>query len=314
MPNNHIRVFAPATVANVSCGFDILGFAISSPGDEIEIKLTKDPGIKILSITGDGGKLPLDPTLNSASVAIQSYLNHIKYNEGVNLALHKKMPISSGMGSSAASAVAGVYGINSILGSPLKKKELLPFALEGEKIACGSAHADNAAASLLGGFILVRSYQPLDIISINYPDDLISIVIHPDLKIDTKVARDLLKNKIHLRDAISQWGNVAGLITGLHQKDYDLISRSLVDNIAEPKRSQLITGFNDVKQAAINSGALGCGISGSGPSMFALCRNIETANLIAESMKSIFKTFHISSKYYISNINSNGAIIINDDD
>ena len=197
MINEQIRAFAPATVANVSCGFDILGFAIASPGDEIEITLKKDSGINILSISGDNGKLPLDPKLNSASVAIQSYINHINYNDGINLSLYKKMPISSGMGSSAASAVAAVFGINTLLESPLKKKELLPFILEGEKIACGTAHADNAAASLLGGFILVRSYNPIDIISINYPDDLITIVIHPNLTIDTKISRELLKDTIN---------------------------------------------------------------------------------------------------------------------
>ena len=311
MVNDKIKAFAPATVANVSCGFDILGFAIEAPGDEIEIELKKISGITIESISGDDGKLPLDPKLNSASVAIQSYINHINYKDGINLNLYKKMPISSGMGSSAASAVAAVVGINTLLGSPLKRKELLPFILEGEKIACGTAHADNAAASLLGGFILVRSYDPIDIVSINYPEDLITIVIHPDLKIDTKIARGLLKDTINLSDAISQWGNVAGLISGLHQKNYELISRSLVDNIAEPKRSNLITGFNDVKNIALQSGAIGCGISGSGPSMFALCKDINKANSIATKMKNAFAEHSIKSNFYISKINANGAIIIN---
>ena len=311
MVNDKIKAFAPATVANVSCGFDILGFAIEAPGDEIEIELKKISGITIESISGDDGKLPLDPKLNSASVAIQSYINHINYKDGINLNLYKKMPISSGMGSSAASAVAAVVGINTLLGSPLKRKELLPFILEGEKIACGTAHADNAAASLLGGFILVRSYDPIDIVSINYPEDLITIVIHPDLKIDTKIARGLLKDTIKLSDAISQWGNVAGLISGLHQKNYELISRSLVDNIAEPKRSNLITGFNDVKNIALQSGAIGCGISGSGPSMFALCKDINKANSIATKMKNAFAEHSIKSNFYISKINANGAIIIN---
>jgi len=310
MVNDKIKAFAPATVANVSCGFDILGFAIEEPGDEIEIEFKKTPGITIESISGDNGKLPLDPALNSASVAIQSYINHINYKDGINLNLYKKMPISSGMGSSAASAVAAVFGANTLLGSPLKKEELLPFILEGEKIACGTAHADNAAASLLGGFILVRSYNPIDIVSINYPEDLITIVIHPNLKIDTKIARGLLKDTIKLSDAISQWGNVAGLISGLHQKNYELISRSLVDNIAEPKRSNLITGFNDVKKIALQSGAIGCGISGSGPSMFALCKDINKANSIATKMKNAFAEHCIKSNFYISKINANGAIII----
>ena len=310
MINEHIKAFAPATVANVSCGFDILGFAIESPGDEIEISLTKKPGVKINSIIGDNGKLPLDPTLNSASVSIQSYINHINYNDGVEIILHKKMPISSGLGSSAASSVAAAHGINNLLGSPLNKKDLLPFILEGEKIACGSAHADNAAASLLGGFILVRSYEPLDIISIDYPEDLVSIVIHPNLKIDTKVSRELLKNNIKLTDAVSQWGNIAGLISGLYNKNYELISKSLKDHIAEPKRSKLIKGFDDVKEAALQSGAIGCGISGSGPSMFALSNDFNKAKIIAESMQNTFHKHQVKSKYYISDINSEGAIII----
>ena len=310
MSNDHIKSFAPATVANVSCGFDILGFAIESPGDEVEIKLKKEPGIKIISIFGDNGKLPLDPRLNSASVAIQSYINHVNYNDGVEIILHKKMPISSGLGSSAASSVAAAYGINYILGNQLKKKELLPFILDGEKIACGSAHADNAAASLLGGFILVRSYDPLDIIPINYPKDLLSIVIHPDLEINTKEARGLLGDHINLKDAVSQWGNIAALISGLYQGNYDIISNSLQDHIAEPKRSKLITGFDDIKKCALKAGAIGCGISGSGPSIFALSNNIHKAELIASSMKNIFTQHNIKSKSYISKINSEGAKII----
>ena len=311
MKNDHIKTFAPATVANVSCGFDILGFAIETPGDEIEISLTKKPGVKINSIIGDNGKLPLDPKLNSASVAIQSYINHINYKDGVEIILHKKMPISSGLGSSAASSVAAAHGINNLLGSSLNKKDLLPFILEGEKIACGSAHADNAAASLLGGFILVRNYDPLDIIQIDYPEDLIAIVIHPNIEINTKSARGLLDNNINLSVAVSQWGNIAGLITGLHKNNYGLISRSLNDYIAEPKRSKLIKGFDDVKEIALKSGAIGCGISGSGPSMFALNNDLTKAKTIATSMQKTFKNYDIKSNFYISKINPKGAIIIN---
>ena len=311
MSIDHIKAFAPATVANVNCGFDILGFAIKAPGDEVEIELTKKPGIEIISITGDQGKLPLNPKLNSASVSIQNYLDHIGYKDGIKMTLNKKMPISSGMGSSAASAVAGVFGINQLLNAPLDKNDLLPFALEGEKIACGSAHADNAAASLLGGFILVRSYKPLDIVSIDYPTELIAIVVHPNLKIDTKVARKLIKSEIKLKDAITQWGNIAGLIAGLSQKNYDLISRSLIDIIAEPKRSKLITGYDDIKMIALEAGAIGCGISGSGPSIFALSNDMDKAKHIALLMKNKFKTLNIESNYFISKINSKGAIIIN---
>ena len=311
MSRNSIKAFAPATVANVSCGFDVLGFAINKPGDEVEIELTTKPGIEITSILGDQGKLPKDPKLNSASVSIQSYIDYIGFNDGIKMILNKKMPISSGMGSSAASAVAGVFAINEILNNPLNKKDLLKFALRGEKIACGSAHADNAAASLLGGFILVRSYDPLDIVSIEYPKDLIVIVIHPQLKINTKAARKLISSNIKLDSAVSQLGNIAGLISGLSQNDYDLISRSLVDVIAEPNRSKLITGFEEIKKTAIDFGAIGCGISGSGPSMYALSTNLKKAKDIAFEMKNKFKSFDIGSNYYISKINDTGAKVIN---
>ena len=311
MSGSSIKAFAPATVANVSCGFDVLGFAVENPGDEVEIKLTTKPGIEITSILGDQGKLPTDPKLNSASVSIQSYIDYIGYNDGIKMILNKKMPISSGMGSSAASSVASVFAVNEILNNPLNKKDLLKFALQGEKIACGSAHADNAAASLLGGFILVRSYDPLDIISLEYPKDLIVIVIHPQLKIDTKAARKLISSKIKLNSAVSQLGNIAGLISGLSQKDYNLISRSLIDVIAEPKRSKLITGYEEIKKTAIDFGAIGCGISGSGPSIYALSTNLNKAENIAFEMKNKFKSFDIDSNYYISKINDTGAKIIN---
>ena len=311
MSRSSIKAFAPATVANVSCGFDVLGFAVENPGDEVEIKLTTKPGIEITSILGDHGKLPTDPKLNSASVSIQSYFDYIGYNDGIKMILNKKMPISSGMGSSAASSVAGVFAVNEILNKPLNKKDLLKFALQGEKIACGSAHADNAAASLLGGFILVRSYDPLDIVSLEYPKDLIVIVIHPQLIIDTKAARKLISSNIKLNSAISQLGNIAGLISGLSQKDYNLISRSLIDVIAEPKRSKLITGYEEIKKTAIDFGAIGCGISGSGPSIYALSTNLKKAENIAFEMKNKFKSFDIDSHYYISKINDTGAKIIN---
>ncbi len=215
-----IRVFAPATVANVACGFDILGFALESPGDEVIMRATSTPKITIAKITGDNQKLPLDPEKNTVSVPVLKLLKHLKSKQGFEIELHKKIPFSGGMGSSAASAVAGVFAANELLGRPLSTLELIPFAMEGERVACGSAPADNVAPSLLGGFVIVRSYDPLDAIKISSPD-LYCVVVHPDLEVRTADARKILKPEIPLSTAVQQWGNVAGLIAGLLNSDYD---------------------------------------------------------------------------------------------
>ncbi len=309
--NKSIRAFAPATVANVSCGFDILGFALDAPGDEVEVKLTKRPGVIINNITGDNGMLPTDPNVNTAGVSVKAFLDFIDFDGGgIEINLKKMMPLSSGLGSSASSSVAAVFAANALLNYPVEKKDLLQFALLGEKVASGNPHADNIAPSLLGGFILVRSYEPLDVVSLLYPEKLCSVVINPNLKINTKDARKLLSPNIDLKDAITQWGNVAGLVAGLSQNDYNLISRSLVDVVAEPIRYKLIDNFQEIKQSALDLGALGCGISGSGPSMFALCNNLDTAKTVGEAMKNIFAKNGTNSTIYISTINKTGAKIL----
>ena len=304
-----IKVFAPATVANVTCGYDVLGFAVKNPGDEIVAKLIDEPKVSIMKITGDGGKLPIEAEKNTAGVAVINYLKHIKSKQGIELEIHKKMPLGSGLGSSAASAVASVFAANILFGNPLLRKELLPFTMSAEKVACGSAHADNVAPSLLGGFIIIRSYSPLDVIKIKIPELFVTI-IHPDIIIKTQDARNILDQTVPLNNVVKQCGNLAGLITGMFTEDYDLISRSLKDEIIEPQRAKLIPNFDDVKKVALQSGALGCGISGSGPSIFALSKDEKTAEKVGEEMKKIFIFKKIDSEVFVSEINNEGVKII----
>lgn len=307
---DEIRVFAPASVANVSCGFDILGFALYKPGDEIILKKNNTGKIRIREITGDEGKLPIETEKNSASAVIQKFLKEQGYDTGVDIFLHKKMPLGSGLGSSAASSVAAAFAINALMDSPLDKMELLKYAMHGEKVACGAEHADNVGPGLFGGFVLIRSYDPLDVIKIPTPKKLYATVIHPQIEIKTKIAREILKKEIQLKNAIKQWGNVGGLISGLYDSDYELIGRSMEDHIIEPIRSILIPGYQEVKSAGINSGVLGCGISGSGPSVFALSKGKRIAEKAGEKMSEEFKTIGIETDIYVSKINSQGPIIL----
>ncbi|GAB3937214.1 homoserine kinase [Larkinella terrae] len=268
------------------------------------------PGVRINSIIGDEGRLPKQTERNTAGIAIQTYLKHIESDQGLDVILHKKMPLGSGLGSSAASAVAGVFAINELLGRPLKQIDLLPFAMEGERLACGSAHADNVAPSLMGGFVVIRSYNPLDIITINTPAQLFATIVHPEIEVNTKDARHILKNEVSMKNTIIQMGNVAGLIAGLMKPDYDLIGRSMVDVIIEPIRAILIPEFSEVKQAALDAGALGCSISGSGPSMFALSRDQDTALRVGASMQAAFQAVGIGSELYVSGINQEGPRVL----
>ncbi|MFN6946169.1 MAG: homoserine kinase [Cytophagaceae bacterium] len=306
-----IKVFAPATVANVVCGFDVLGFAVDNPGDEVILKKGAGKGLKINSITGDDGRLTLDPYKNTVGVSIKNFLDHIGESDlPVEISLNKKMPLGSGLGSSAASSVAGVFAINQLLDCPLKQEDLLPFAMEGERIACGSAHADNVAPGLFGGFVLIRSYDPLDVVRIPTPAGLYTTIIHPQIEVQTKDARSILRKQVLLKDAVIQWGNVGGLISGLFMGDYDLIGRSMQDVIVEPVRSILIPHFYEVKSSALEAGALGCGISGSGPSVFALCRDESSARKAGEAMSKAFASIGIGSEVYVSKINNVGPLIL----
>jgi homoserine kinase len=305
-----VKVFAPATVANVACGFDVLGFAVDHPGDEVIVKLTDKPGVRISKIVGDGGRLPLEASRNTVGIPIINFLEHIQSNQGVEISLNKKMPLGSGLGSSASSSVAGVFAINELMGNPLSREDLLPFAMEGERLACGSAHADNVGPSLLGGFVLIRSYEPLDVIKLPTPDSLFCTIIHPHIEVETKDARNILRKQILLKDAVIQWGNVAGLIAGLYTNDYELIGKSMQDVIVEPIRSILIPGFANVKAAALKAGALGGGISGSGPSIFALSKDEKTARKAGEMMQIEFSSLAIGSEVYVSKVNQKGPIVI----
>jgi homoserine kinase len=302
-----VKAFAPATVANVCCGFDILGFSVDSPGDEVILTERNEPGVVVKRIVGDGGRLPLEANLNTASVAVQSFLNAIGSNKGIEIELFKNLPLGSGMGSSAASAVAALVGVNHLFGNPLTREELIPHAMEAERIACGSAHADNVGPSLLGGFVLVRDYHPLDVVKIPVKANLYCTLAHPQIELKTEDARRVLKSSVDLKDAITQSGNTAGLMVGLMSGDNSLISRSLKDVIAEPVRSVFIPGFDVVRSEAVKAGALGCGISGSGPTMFALSASHEIALKVGETMQRQFLKYHLKSEVYVSKINLEGA-------
>ncbi len=305
-----IRAFAPATVANVSCGFDVFGFAVEEPGDEVILTLSETPGVRMIRIEGDEGRLPLEAEKNTAGVAVIAYLQALGSAQGVDIVLKKNLPLGSGMGSSAASSVAALVGINELMGNRFEKKDLLPFAMEAERIACGSAHADNVAPSLLGGFILVRGYDPLDVVHIPTPEDLYCTLIHPHLELNTQDSRQVLRMNISLKDAVIQWGNIAGLVAGLMKPDYGLISRSLKDVIAEPIRAMLIPGFDRIKGKALENGALGSGISGSGPTIFALSTDEAIATKVGKVISDEFEKIRLNSEVFVSRINPRGAMVL----
>lgn len=310
MMEKEVRVFAPASVANVAVGFDILGFAIHGPGDEIVARFADQQGLSIKCITGTGERqLPLEVEKNTAGFSALSFLKSIgKPDVGIELEIHKKMPFGSGLGSSAASAVGGVMAVNELLGCPADKQFLLHHAVLGEQVADGAYHADNVAPSLLGGLILIRNNEALDVHSIAVPEDVYASVVYPYVEILTKDARSVLGDEVSLKYMIQQCGNLAGLIVGLQQHNYELISRSLQDVVIEPQRAKLIPGFTKVKQASIDSGALGCSISGAGPSVFALSRGREVAEKVGANMQKVFADEGVLSDVFVSAINNEGAI------
>ncbi len=306
-----IKVFAPATVANVVCGFDVLGFAVNEPGDEVVMRLVNEPGVRLLKITGDDGRLPLNPTKNTVSASVQHYLEYLNREDvGVEIELHKKMPIGSGLGSSSASTVAGLYAINQLLGNLLTAKELVPFAMKGEELACGYGHADNVAPALMGGFVLVRSYEPLDLIALPTPSNLFAAIVYPAVDVPTKDARQMIRAKVLLKDAVTQWGNIGGLVSGLFLNDLDLVGRSMRDVLVEPVRSILIPGFETLRSLAMENGAVGFGISGSGPSVFALVKDEQTARKITDAQQKHLEKLNISSNAYVSAVNAEGPRVI----
>lgn len=306
--SQQLTVFAPATVANVACGYDILGFAIDGPGDYVTARLSDQPGLRITAITGDEGKLPTDPAKNTASVSALSLLEHLgKTHLGIELEIHKRMPFGSGLGSSAASAVAGAFAINALLGNPLTKRQLLIHAMAGESSASKAWHADNVSPCLLGGITLVRDNPGLDVIDLPVPRNLHAAVVYPEVEILTCAARELLPESVTLCDSVNQTGNLGGLVASLFQSDFALLSRCLQDVLIEPHRKQLIPGFDAAKQAALHAGALGFSISGSGPSVFALCQGKDTARQVADAIAGIFSTLQLTTTTHLSAINSTGA-------
>ncbi|MFA4838004.1 MAG: homoserine kinase [Candidatus Neomarinimicrobiota bacterium] len=305
-----ITVFAPATVANVACGFDVFGFAVHEPGDVAKVTLRETPGVEITRITGDSRQLPKSAEKNTAGFAAIRYLETIDSKQGVEIELQKKMPLNSGLGSSAASAVAVLFAINALFENRLTKHELLSIAIQSEKLACGAAHADNVAPALFGGFVLIRENDPPDIVELPVPDNLYCTIIHPEVEIRTADARNILTPQIPLKDAVRQWANTAGLVAGLFRKDFALIGRSLHDHVIEPQRAMLIPYFYELKQAALASGALGCSISGSGPSVFALSQTQVVAAKIAEAMQTVLNNHGIGNQIYVSPISTKGPEII----
>ncbi len=308
--NSSVTVYSPATVANVVCGFDILGFALNNPTDTLTISLSDEVGVTI--INEDGFHLPTHAEKNVCGAALLAMLDELKDVKGFHVISKKNIMPGSGIGSSAASAAGAVVAANSLLGNLFSKKDLVRFAMYGEKVASGVKHADNIAPAIYGGITLIRSIHPLDIVSLNSPPLYVTIV-HPQIEVRTADARQILKQNVLLKDAIKQWGNIAGLVAGFLQNDYDLIGRSLEDVIIEPIRSMLIPGFDEIKQQCKEAGALGGGISGSGPSIFMLSKDELTAKKVEVVMKNIYNTMKLDYYTHITTINKEGVkIVINE--
>lgn len=309
---DQVHVFAPATVANMICGFDILGFAVDSPGDEVKMYRTAEPGVRIRSIQGDEGRLPLDPDKNTVSACVKMLLRELDLQDdiGVEIELIKHMPIGSGLGSSSASTVAGLFAINTLLGNTLTKDELMPYCVEGERLACGHGHADNVAPALMGGITLIRGQEPLDIVKLPVPQDLYAGIVFPQVDVPTRDARQLIKGKVQLKDAVTQWGNIAGLISGLFLSDYELISRSMHDVLIEPTRAILIPQFYEMKRIALEHGALSFGISGSGPSVVAITKGKAVAKAATEHIQQHLSANGIDSLKFVSAVNIEGPKVL----
>ena len=305
-----VAAYAPASVSNVACGFDIMGFALDQPGDQVTVRFTRGRNVTIRSITGCTSTLPMDAARNTAGAPVIEMLKHCGTRQGVEIEIHKGLPAGTGIGSSAASAVAAAVACDALLGTGLSKTELLGFALHGERIASGGTHVDNLSPSLWGGFILVRGYDPPDIVQIPVSAPVWCVIIRPHMEIRTSDARRILPESVPLRDVVRQTGNAAGLVAGLMSGDFDLISRSLHDVIAEPARRHLVPSFSEMKAAALETGALGCSLSGSGPAVFALATSRELAGRIGTSMGAVLDRISCPHSIIVSGINSTGARVI----
>lgn len=287
-PDQSVTAFAPATIGNVICGFDVFGLALESPGDRVTVRLTPDSGLRISRILGDGGRLPTDPGLNSATVGISALLREADRSEGMEVVVEKGLPLSGGMGGSAASAVAAVVAADRLLATDLSEEELLSCALAGEEVAAGGAHLDNVAPALLGGLLLVRPSKTLPVVRLPVPEGLTVALLNPAVELSTREGRQAIGEMVPLGEAVSQWGNTAAFVHALHEQDWGLLADALEDRIAEPHRRASIPAFDTVRRAALVTGAIACGISGAGPSMFSLCRDAESARRVGEAMLSAY--------------------------
>ena len=305
---DEIKIFAPATVANLSCGFDVLGCCLDTVGDEMLIRKNNSGEIKITKITGQD--LPLETDKNVAGVAVKAMLEKLKNDQGFDIEIYKKIKSGSGIGSSAASSAGAVFAVNKLLNEPFSLQELIPFAMEGERLASGNAHADNVAPALLGGFSLVKSYEPLEILKLPSPQELRMVILHPLIEVNTRDSRSIIKQSISLKKAINQWGNLAALVSALYTKDYELLGRSLKDEIVEPVRSILIPYFDDLREISKDHGALGFGISGSGPSVFAMCRGEGKAETVKKAIQEFYQEKEIEFDLHLSKIGNDGIKIL----
>lgn len=299
--NEEISLKIPATIANIVCGFDILGMAVNEPFDDIKIKISEKPGIQIKHTDPYG--LPEDPKKNVAGVALQALMNEMDEPPGFSISIHKNILPGSGLGSSGASALGTVAAANILLGKPFSHEQLIRFGMEGERAASGTAHADNVAPCLYGGITLISSEPALQINTLPYPE-LFVVILHPQIEVKTSDSRKIIKKEIQLKTAVRQWGYIAGLVAGFCKKDIELIRRSLNDVVFEPARSLLIPKFKELKSAAIGAEALGGGISGSGPAVFMLCDQMSVAENVKEKMNEIYTKSGIDFKTYLTTIKS----------
>jgi homoserine kinase len=326
--------FAPGTVSNVGCGFDVLGFALDQPGDVVIAIPREQPGVEILDITGDNGRLPRDPNRNTASVAAAALLLSGRpegrplhdrdgaadprrpvaaglQTRGVGLIIRKGLPLASGIGSSGASAVAAVLAVNEALALDAPEDVLLRSAMEGERVSAGAVHPDNVAPSMLGGFVLARNVDPPDMVRLPVPAGLACAVLCPALEVETRAARAILPEQVPLLSAVRQWANVGALVAALYMNDLDLLGRAMVDHIVEPHRAGLVPGFAHITRAAMDAGAIGCTLSGAGPAMFALCRSLESAERVGAAMKAALQQHgRIAGQVLVSRVSPAGAKVV----
>jgi homoserine kinase len=303
-----IKIFSPATVANVGCGFDVLGLCLDKVGDQMVIRKTQRKGIFITKI--EGFELPYAVHENVAGVSALAMYNELNVDFGFEIEIYKQIKPGSGIGSSAASAAGSVFGMNYLLDNAFDKIDLIKFAMNGEAVASKSEHADNIAPAILGGFTLVKQNNPLEVIQLPTPKALHAVIVHPQIEIKTADSRAILPKTVALSDAITQWSNVGSLVHALHTSDYNLIGKSLKDVVIEPHRSKLIPNFNSLRKISLESGALGCSISGSGPSLFSLCEGLENAKKVEANQRGFMTNTGIPFETHISKINTEGIKIL----